>query len=203
MRTSRIGSSTRSWCGRNRPVRSVSRWRVWWRGWRFVGVAFVGAACGERSPRDATLQVSYFALGTPLEDGMPLRVTVGAGEQARSVRGIELMNRYPFLMSQEARLDSGVTLPVTVAMVNVPHDTLAQARLTLGPVEPATRYTIGATVSRRRPAAFGECGTYVAVPLRPDGGVRDDSLRVGGSRNGDARDSLFVSVHPAVAGSAS
>jgi hypothetical protein len=171
-------------------VRSVSRWRAE----VLLGLALVCAACGGRSPRDATMRVSYFAQGTRFESAAPLRVSVGSGSNLRSLRGMELTNRYPFLMSQETPLDSGIVLPVSVAMVNVPHDTLAQARLTLGPVQPATRYTVGVTVSRRSPAALGECGVHVAVPLRRDGGMVDNASRDGGRRADDSQDSLYVSI---------
>lgn len=152
-----------------------------------AGLALALTACGGNSARDSTLLVSYFAQDTAFTSASPLRVSVGAGKAMHSLRGMELTNRYPFLMSGEMPLDSGATLPVTVVMLGATDDTLAQARLTFGPVEPATRYTVGVTVGGRNPAGASPCGVRVAVPLRREPVAHpDDSLYLSviGIRNG-------------------
>lgn len=139
-------------------------------------------SCAKPSARGSTLKVSYYAQDSTFADAEPLRVSVGEGKDLRSLRGIELSNYHPFLVSGEMPLDSGATLPVTVVMLGVSDDTLAQARLTFGPVEPATSYTLGVSAGGRNPAsAPSRCGVQVAVPLR----------REKGDRTGD---SLFVSI---------
>ena len=62
-------------------------------------------------------------------------------------------------------------------------DTAAQAQLTLGPVEPATSYTLGVSAGGRNPSVGtpSRCGSQMAVPMR----------RAGTARAGD---SLFVSI---------
>ncbi len=147
-----------------------------------VSTVVVCTACAKPSARGSTLKVSYYAQDSAFADAEPLRVAVGSGNQLRSLRGIELANYHPFLVSGEMPLDSGATLPVSVVMLGVTDDTLAQARFTFGPVEPATSYTLGVSAGGRNPAsAPSRCGVQVAVPLR----------RAKGDRTGD---SLFVSI---------
>lgn len=144
-----------------------------------VGYLLVGTACRGDSTRDSSLLVSYFAHDTAFVDATPLRVSVGAGKDMHSLRGMELINRYPFFMSGKMPLDSGAVLPVTVVMLSATDDTLAQARLTFGPVEPATAYTVGVTAGGRNPSGASPCGVRVAVPLRREPIARpDDSLYV-------------------------
>ncbi len=152
------------------------------RTWTVVSILIACAACDKPNPRASTLKVSYYAQDSAFADVEPLRVSVGSGEQMRSLRGVELQSYHPFLISGEMPLDSGATLPVTVLILGMVDDTLAQARLTLGPVEPATVYTVGVTPGGRHPTtAASRCGGQIAVPLR----------RLKGDRTGD---SLFVSI---------
>ncbi len=152
------------------------------RAWAVVSIVIACAACGGPSPRASALKVSYYAQDSAFADVKPLRVSVGSGRQTHSLKGVELNSYHPFLVSGEMPLDSGATLPVTVVMLGVTDDTLAQARLTFGPVEPATTYTLGVSAGGRNPAsAPSRCGVQVAVPLR----------REKGDRTGD---SLFVSI---------
>jgi len=152
------------------------------RAWAVVSIVVACTACEKPTPRASTLKVSYYAQDTAFADAERLRVSVGSGEKLRSLRGVELNNYHPFLVSGEMPLDSGATLPVTVLMLGMADDTLAQARLTFGPVEAATIYTLGVSAGGRNPAsAPSRCGVQVAVPLR----------RVKGDRTGD---SLFVSI---------
>ncbi len=147
-----------------------------------LSIVIACTACAKPSPRGSTLKVSYYSQDSAFADAAPLRVSVGSGKQLHSLRGIELSSYHPFLMSGEMPLDSGATLPVTVVMLGVTDDELAQARLTFGPVEPATAYTLGVSAGGRNPAsAPSRCGVQVAVPLQR---TKDDR----------AGDSLFVSI---------
>jgi len=147
-----------------------------------VSIVVAGTACSEPSAPGSTLIVSYYAQDSAFADASPLRVSVGFGDQLGSLRGAELSRYHPFLVSSAMPLDSGETLPVSVVMLGVTDDTLALARLTLGPVEPAMAYTLGVNAGGRRPAsAPSRCGMQVAVPLQ-----REKSDRTG--------DSLFVSI---------
>jgi len=147
-----------------------------------VSLVIACAACDTPDPRGSTLKVSYYAQDSAFVDASPLRVTVGSGKQMHSLRGLELASYHPFLVSQVMPLDSAATLPVTVSMIGVADDTIAQARLTIGPVEPATAYTVGIIVGGRKPeTATSPCGMQRAVPIR--------SASAGG-----AGESLYVSI---------
>lgn len=145
--------------------------------------AVVAGGCTAPSARRATLTVSYYAQDTAFVSAEPLRVSVGAGNRRHRLRGAELMPYHPFLVSGDMPLDSGATLPVIVVVLGATADTAAIAELTLGPVEPATAYTLGVSAGGRNPSmgAPTACGAQVAVPIR-----RTNGARVG--------DSLFVSV---------
>ena len=151
----------------------------------FVLVSLVAAcaACTKPTPRLSSLKVSYYAQDSAFTDAEPLRVSVGSAPQLRSLRGAELAPYSPFLVSGEMPLDSGATLPVAVLLLGAHADTAAQALLTLGPVEPATSYTLGVVAGGRNSSvgAPSRCGSQVAVPIQ----------RAGGARTGD---SLFVSI---------
>ena len=150
----------------------------------FAVVFFValGASCNTPSPRGATLKVSYYAQDSAFASVEPLRVSVGSGEQLRSLRGIELAPYHPFFVSGEMPLDSGATWPITVVMLGANADTAARAQLSVGPVEPAMSYTLGVIAGGRHPLrAVSRCGAQVAVPMR----------RAGGALLGD---SLYVSI---------
>ncbi len=150
----------------------------------FAVVFFValGASCNTPSPRGATLKVSYYAQDSAFASVEPLRVSVGSGEQLRSLRGIELAPYHPFFVSGEMPLDSGATWPITVVMLGANADTAARAQLSVGPVEPAMSYTLGVIAGGRHPLrAVSRCGAKVAVPLG----------RAGGAASGD---SLYVSI---------
>ncbi len=152
------------------------------RAWAVVSIVVACTACDKPNPRASTLKVSYYAQDSAFKDVEALRVSVGSGKQMRSLRGVELASYHPFLISSPMPLDSGATLPVTVLMLGMVGDTLAQAQLTLGPVEPATVYTVGVNAGGRNPAtAPSRCSVQIAVPLR----------RLEGDRTGD---SLFVSI---------
>ena len=153
---------------------------------RVYGVVFVAVACigcKAPSPRASTLKVSYYAQDSAFASAEPLRVSVGSGEQRRSLRGIELAPYHPFLVSGVMPLDSGATLPISIVMLGANADTAAQAQLTLGPVEPATSYTLGVSAGGRNPSVRtpSRCGAQTAVPMQ----------RAGIARAGD---SLFVSI---------
>lgn len=146
----------------------------------FFAAACVG--CTAPSPRGATLKVSYYAQDSAFASAEPLRVSVGAGAQLRSLRGIEMAPYHPFFVSGEMPLDSGATWPITVVVLGANTDTAAKAQLSLGPVEPAMSYTLGVIAGGRHPSgAASRCGAHVAVPLR----------RAGGAALGD---SLYVSI---------
>ena len=150
----------------------------------FAVVFFValGASCNTPSPRGATLKVSYYAQDSAFASAEPLRVSVGAGAQLRSLRGIEMAPYHPFFVSGEMPLDSGATWPITVVVLGANADTAAKAQLSLGPVEPAMSYTLGVIAGGRHlSGAASRCGAHVAVPLR----------RAGGAALGD---SLYVSI---------
>jgi len=148
----------------------------------FFALALAVAGCKAPSPRASTLKVSYYAQDSVFASAEPLRVSVGAGEQLRSLRGIELAPYHPFLVSGVMPLDTGATLPITVVMLGANADTAAKAQLTLGPAEPATSYTLGVSAGGRNPSsAPSRCGVRIAVPL----------LRAGGVSQGD---SLYVSI---------
>jgi hypothetical protein len=150
----------------------------------FAVVFFValGASCNTPSPRGATLKVSYYAQDSAFASVEPLRVSVGSGEQLRSLRGIELAPYHPFFVSGEMPLDSGATWPITVVMLGANADTAARAQLSVGPVEPAMSYTLGVIAGGRHPSgAASRCGAQVAVAMR----------RAGGALLGD---SLYVSI---------
>lgn len=147
-----------------------------------TGLAVACIGCAKTPTRDSTLKVSYYAQDSAFSSAEPLRVSVGEGKNLRSLRGVELQSYHPFLISGPMPLDSGATLPVAVLILGAIDDTLAQAQLTLGPVAPATVYTVGVSAGGRNPAtAPSGCGAQVAVPLR----------RLTGDRTGD---SLFVSI---------
>ena len=153
---------------------------------RASAVVYFAAACvgcKAPSPRASTLKVSYYAQDSAFASAEPLRVSVGSGEQLRSLRGIELASYHPFLVSGVMPLDSGTTLPISIVMLGANADTAAQAQLTLGPVEPATSYTLGVSAGGRNPSVStpSRCGSQMAVPMR----------RAGMARAGD---SLFVSI---------
>jgi hypothetical protein len=153
---------------------------------RASAVVYFAAACvgcKAPSPRASTLKVSYYAQDSAFASAEPLRVSVGSGKQLRSLRGIELAPYHPFLVSGVMPLDSGATLPITIVMLGANADTAAQAQLTLGPVEPATSYTLGVSAGGRNPSVStpSRCGARIAVPLQ----------RAGTARAGD---SLFVSI---------
>jgi len=140
----------------------------------FAVVFFValGASCNTPSPRGATLKVSYYAQDSAFASAEPLRVSVGSGEQLRSLRGIELAPYHPFFVSGEMPLDSGATWPITVVMLGANADTAARAQLSIGPVEPAMSYTLGVIAGGRHPLrAVSRCGAQVAVPMRRAGGA--------------------------------
>ncbi len=147
-----------------------------------VLTALACLGCAEPKTPESTLKVSYYAQDTAFTSAEPLRVSVGAGEQLRSLRGIELAPYHPFLVSGVMPLDTGATLPITVVMLGANADTAAKAQLTFGPVEPATSYTLGVSAGGRNPSsAPSRCGVQVAVPLTRAGGVQQG-------------DSLFVSI---------
>lgn len=141
-------------------------------------VACVG--CAKPTTPESTLKVSYYAQDSAFTSAEPLRVSVGSGEQLRSLRGIELAPYHPFLVSGVMPLDTGATLPISVVMLGANADTAAKAELTFGPVEPATSYTLGVSAGGRNPSsAPSRCGVQVAVPLMRTGDVsRGDSLFV-------------------------
>ncbi len=147
-----------------------------------ASIVFACAACNKPSPRASTLTVSFYAQDSAFAVAEPLRVSVGSGAQVRSLRGRELNSYYPFLVSGEMPLDSAATLPIRVVMLGLADDTLAQARFSFGPVEPATAYTLGISAGGRHPAsAPSRCGVQVTVPLQ----------RAADDRTGD---SLFMSI---------
>lgn len=147
-----------------------------------AGLVVACVGCAKPSAPGATLKVSYYAQDSAFASAEPLRVSVGSGEQLRSLRGIELAPYHPFLVSGEMPLDTGATLPVSVVMLGADADTAAYAQLSFGPVEPATSYTLGISAGGRNPASTpSRCGVQIAVPL----------LRAGGVSRGD---SLFVSI---------
>jgi len=147
-----------------------------------AGVFFAAlcAGCNTPSSRGSTLKVSYYAQDSAFASAEPLRVSVGSGEQLRSLRGIEMAPYHPFFVSGEMPLDSGATWPITVVMLGANADTAATARLSVGPVQPAMSYTLGVIAGGRRPAgAASRCGAQVAVPMRRAGGALSaDSLYV-------------------------
>jgi hypothetical protein len=161
---------------------------------RASAVVYFAAACvgcKAPSPRASTLKVSYYAQDSAFASAEPLRVSVGSGEQLRSLRGIELASYHPFLVSGVMPLDSGTTLPISIVMLGANADTAAQAQLTLGPVEPATSYTLGVSAGGRNPSVStpSRCGSQMAVPMQ----------RAGTARAGD---SLFVSISGVLGGKA-
>lgn len=152
------------------------------RAFAVVFAAALCAGCNEPSALDSTLKVSYYAQDSAFTSAEPLRVSVGSGEQLRSLRGIELAPYHPFFVSGEMPLDSGATWPITVVMLGANADTAATAQLSVGPVEPAMSYTLGVIAGGRHPSgAASRCGAQVAVPMR----------RAGGALLGD---SLYVSI---------
>ena len=152
---------------------------------RALAVVLFACACvGCKKPnaRASTLKVSYYAQDSAFASAEPLRVSVGAGEELRSLRGIEMAPYHPFFVSGEMPLDSGATWPITVVMLGANADTAATAQLSVGPVQPAMSYTLGVIAGGRHPSgAASRCGAQVAVPMR----------RAGGALSGD---SLYVSI---------
>jgi hypothetical protein len=148
-----------------------------------VSLAAVFAGCAKPTERASSLRVSYYAQDSAFTDAEPLRVSVGSAKQLRSLRGAELVQYAPFRVSGEVPLDSGATLPISVLLLGANTDTAAHAQLTLGPVEPATAYTLSVVAGGRNSSvsAPSRCGTRVAVPIQ----------RQGSPRTGD---SLFVSI---------
>lgn len=147
-----------------------------------VAVVVAVVSCTAPSTRASTLKVSYYAQDSAYSSAEPLRVSVGSGEQLRSLRGIELAPYHPFFVSGEMPLDTGATLPVSVVMLGANADTAALAQLRVGPVEPSTSYTLGVSAGGRNPAsAPSRCGVRVAVPI----------MRAGGAPSGE---SLYVSI---------
>ena len=147
-----------------------------------VSLTIACLGCAKPSTPESTLKVSYYAQDSAFASAEPLRVSVGAGAQLRSLRGIELAPYHPFFVSGEMPLDSGATWPITVVMLGANADTAAKAQLRLGPVEPAMSYTLGVIAGGRHlSGAASRCGAHVAVPLR----------RAGGAALGD---SLYVSI---------
>ncbi len=149
-----------------------------------IGLVVACVGCTkEPTQAPSSLKVSYYAQDSAFTDAEPLRVSVGSGNQLRSLRGAELVPYHPFLVSGEMPLDSGATLPVSVLLLGATTDTIAHAQLTLGPVESETAYTVGIVAGGRNSAvgAPARCGSRVAVPIR----------RAGIERTGD---SLFVSI---------
>jgi len=84
--------------------------------------------CNEPNARASTLKVSYYAQDSAFASAEPLRVSVGAGEELRSLRGIEMAPYHPFFVSGEMPLDSGATWPITVVMLGANADTAATAQ---------------------------------------------------------------------------
>ncbi len=82
-----------------------------------VGIAAGGAGCAAPKAPGAFPKVSYYAQDSAFASAEPLRVSVGTGEQRRSLRGIELAPYHPFLVSGEMPLDTGATLPISVVML--------------------------------------------------------------------------------------
>ena len=148
-----------------------------------VSLAAVCAGCAKPTQPSSSLKVSYYAQDSAFTDAEPLRVSVGSAKQLRTLRGAELAPYSPFLVSGEMPLDSGATLPIIVLLLGANADTAAHAQLTLGPVEPATAYTLGVVAGGRNTSvsALSRCGTRVAVPI----------LRQGRPRTSD---SLYVSI---------
>jgi|GEM_PF-2888484 len=148
-----------------------------------VSLVAVCAGCAKPTRRPSSLKVSYYAQDSAFNDAEPLRVSVGAADQLRSLRGTELAPYSPFRVSGEMPLDSGATLPISVLLLGANTDTAARAQLTLGPVEPETSYTLGVVAGGRNTSvgAPSRCGTQVAVPIQ----------RTGSPRTGD---SLYVSI---------
>jgi hypothetical protein len=152
------------------------------RAFAVVSFAIACLGCDKPTTPQSTLKVSYYAQDSAFASVEPLRVSVGSGEQLRSLRGIELAPYHPFFVSGEMPLDSGATWPITVVMLGANADTAARAQLSVGPVEPAMSYTLGVIAGGRHPLrAVSRCGAQVAVPLR----------RAGGAASGD---SLYVSI---------
>ncbi len=150
------------------------------RAYALVSLALACIGCATPKTPESTLKVSYYAQDSAFTSAEPLRVSVGSGEQLRSLRGIELTPYHPFLVSGVMPLDTGATLPITVVMLGADADTAAKAQLTFGPVEAATSYTLGISAGGRNPSsAPSRCGVQIAVPMRRAGdGSRGDSLFV-------------------------